>query len=161
METVLRVSVVYVVILIGLRLMGKREFAQLSPVELVSLMLIPQIVQQAMVGDDFSVTNALIGLTTLFILVFVTSLLLHRFESMKGVLSDRPALLVARGRLLKDALNRERVTPDDVLAEIRRSGLETLGQVKWAILESDGKISVVPEEGHQAVPTHSEHRVSA
>ena len=145
METVIRVAIIYLIIVIGLRVLGKREFSQLSPLELVSLMLIPEIVSQALVGEDFSITNAMIGLMTLFILVFLTSLLMQRFEKVEAAIADTPSVLVRHGKFIEDTLNKERVTPDEVFAEMHISGLERLEQVKWAILESDGKISIVPE----------------
>ncbi len=75
MDIVLRITVVYLFVLVGLRILGKREFGQLSPLELVSLLMIPEVVSQAMVGSDYSLTTGLTGLATLLVLVFLTSLL--------------------------------------------------------------------------------------
>lgn len=146
MSTVLRVSVIYVFILIALRILGKREFGQLSPLELVSLLMIPELVSQALVDDDFSVTNALVGVTTLLSLVFVTSLLMQRFRKAEDIITGTPTVLVSRGRMIEEAMNKMRVTPGEIFAEMRKSGIERLAQVKWAVLEADGKISIVPEE---------------
>ena len=74
MEAVLRVVVIYLVIVIGLRLLGKREFGQLSPLELVTLLLIPEVVSNAIQGQHYSITHAVVGVSTLFVLVFLTSL---------------------------------------------------------------------------------------
>ena len=146
METVIRVGLIYLVILVGMRLLGKRELSQLTPLELVTLMLIPEIVSQSMIGEDFSITNGVIGITTLFSLVFVTSLLKQKSTRVERILEGAPALLVERGRFLEEGLNKERITPDEVFGEMHKSGLEYLEQVKWAILETDGKISIVPED---------------
>lgn len=146
MDTVIRIIVIYIVILIGMRVIGKREFAQLSPLELVTLLLIPEIASQSMVRQDFSVTNALIGLITLFALVFINSTLMHRFRKFERTVSGKPSLLVYHGRFLEEAMNRERVTPDEVFAAMRTFGLESLEQIKWAILETDGRISIIPEK---------------
>lgn len=148
MSTVLRVSVIYVFILIALRILGKREFGQLSPLELVSLLMIPELVSQALVDDDFSVTNALVGVTTLLSLVFVTSLLMQRFRKAEDIITGTPTVLVSRGRMIEEAMNKMRVTPGEIFAEMRKSGIESLAQVRWAVLEADGKISIVPEEPH-------------
>lgn len=148
MSIVLRVAVIYVFILVALRILGKREFGQLSPLELVSLLMIPEMVSQALVDDDFSVTNALIGVATLLSLVFGTSLLMQRFRKAEDIIAGTPTLLVSRGRMIEDALNRMRVTPDEIFAEMRKSGIDRLAEVKWAVLEADGKISIVPEEPH-------------
>lgn len=144
METVLRVLFFYLVILFGLRILGKREFSQLSPFELVTLLMIPELAQQALVREDFSATNALIAICTLFTLVFVTSVLVQRNKKVEAFVEGEPAVLIYRGRLVRDFLDHERITPDEVFGEMRRSGLERMEQVKWALLESDGKISFIP-----------------
>lgn len=147
METVLRIACIYLFILVGLRVLGKREFGQLSPLELVTLLLIPEIASQALVREDFSLTNALIGLSTVFSLVFITSVLHQRFEKLERTVTGVPTILVQHGEFVEDAMNQERVSPGEIMAELRKSGLYKLSQVKWAVLETDGKISIVPEEG--------------
>lgn len=146
METVIRVAVIYLVILVGMRLLGKREFSQLSPLELVTLLMIPEIVSQSMIGEDFSVTNGVIGLTTLFSIVFITSLLKHKSQKIEKAIEGQPSLLIAHGKPIEENLNRERLTPDEVFSEMHKTGLDRLEQVKWAILETDGKIAIVPED---------------
>lgn len=145
METVLRVAFVYGLILVGLRILGKREFGQLSPLELITLLLVPDLVAQSVVRADTSMTNAVIAITTLFSLVLVTSIVSHRFKKVETWIGGVPTILVARGRFLEENLNRERIAPGEVYAEIHRAGVEHLADVKWAILETDGRISVVPE----------------
>lgn len=151
METVIRVSLIYLVILVGLRLLGKRELSQLTPLELITLMLIPEIVSQSMIGEDFSLTNGVIGITTIFSLVFLTSLLKFKSDIFARLVDGTPAILVERGKFISENLNKERVTPDEVFSEIHKSGLEFLDEVKWAILETDGKISIVPEHDNSDV----------
>lgn len=150
METVLRVAVIYVFVLVGLRVLGKREFGQLSPLELITLLMIPEIVSQAAIGEDYSLTNALVGVATLLVLVFVTSLLVHRFDWAETAVAGSPTVLVHRGRLIERALNEMRVTPAEVYSEMHRCGLLTLQQVEWAILEADGTIAVVPTDDARA-----------
>ena len=147
METVLRVAVIYLFILIGIRLIGKREFSQLSPLELVSLLMVPEIVSQALQREDYSVTNGFVGVATLFVLVWLTSLLMQWSKRIDRLVEASPAVLAHHGQLIEANLNKERVTPDEIFAEMRKSGLERLEQVRWAVLETDGKISIVPEEG--------------
>ncbi|HEX7025606.1 MAG TPA: YetF domain-containing protein [Gammaproteobacteria bacterium] len=145
MDTVIRIVIFYVAILVGMRVLGKREFAQMSPLELVTLLLIPEIVSQSLVTEDFSIVNGLIGLGTLFSLVFINSTLMHRYKKFESAVSGKPSLLVYRGRFIEEAMNKERVTPDEVYAAMRMFGLEDLAQVKWAILEADGRIAIIPE----------------
>ena len=145
MEAVLRVVAIYVVIVIGLRLLGKREFGQLSPLELVTLLLIPEIVSNAIQGEHFSVTHAVVGVATLFVLVFLTSLLSARSKRFQTILESEPRVVVHNGRLIPESLMGERVTADEVMSEMRKAGFDDLEQIGWAILESDGKISIVPK----------------
>jgi uncharacterized membrane protein YcaP (DUF421 family) len=151
METVLRVALIYAFLLAGLRVMGKREFGQLAPMELIALLLIPEIVSQALVGDDYSITNALVAVCTLFVLVFLNSLLTHASRRYERVVESTPTVLAHDGRLVHENLHRERITPTEIYSEMRKSGLERLEQVRWAVLEGDGKISVVPRQDPLAV----------
>lgn len=144
MDIIIRIFVIYCCVLAGLRILGKREFGQLSPHELVTLLIIPEIVSPALTGQDTSLTGALAGTATLLGLVFVTSLLSHRFHGVEKVVSGQPLVLVQNGELLCDSMNRSRISAEEVLAEMRKAGLDDLKQVKWAVLESDGKISIVP-----------------
>lgn len=146
METVLRVAAIYLFVLVALRVLGKREFGQLSPIELVTLLMIPEIVSQALTREDYSLTNAAIGVATLLVLVFVTSLLMHRFQKAEIVIAGQPTVLVRQGELIGGALNKMRITPDEVFNEMHKAGLQQLEQVQWAILESDGRIAIVPAE---------------
>jgi uncharacterized membrane protein YcaP (DUF421 family) len=155
METVVRVALIYLAILVGLRVLGKREFSQLSPLELVSLLLIPELATQALNRDDHSVTNALIGIATLLVLVLGTSLLTARSERASNVISGTPTVLVHDGRLLEENLMRERVGPDELMGEIRMAGYARLDEIQWAILEGEGRISVVPHRDLQG-GTHRE-----
>jgi uncharacterized membrane protein YcaP (DUF421 family) len=147
MDTIIRVVVIYAFLFAVLRLLGKREFGQLSPLEFICLLLIPEMVQQALVRDDFSMTTALVAVSTLILLVFLTSLVSHRSKKLESVLQGEPTVLVAHGRLLHATMDRERITPDEIFTEMRRVGLDRLEQVRWAVLESDGHISIVAESG--------------
>lgn len=146
MESVIRVAIVYLFVLFALRLLGKREFGDLSPHEFVMLMLIPDIVAQGIVKEDFSLTNGLVAVSTIMLLVALTSLLIHVSRPAELAVTPRPTVLLFDGNLYTSNLNKERVSADEVLQVARESGLETLDQVKWAILQSNGKIAIVPKE---------------
>lgn len=145
MEIVFRITLIYLFIFLAMRIMGKREFSEMAPTEFITLLLIPEIVSQGMVGDDFSITNALVGLSTLFVLVYAISTMRHVSRRFESTVTSEPTVLVHRGRLLEANLNRERVSPDEIYAELRRSGLERIAQVRWAVLESEGTITIIPE----------------
>lgn len=146
METILRVAAIYLFVLITLRLLGNREFSQLSPFELVTLLLIPEIASQAMIREDFSLTNAIIGLSTLFLLVFLSSTLTHLSKRAARIIEGQPSVLVSQGALVPNNLNRARITVDEVYGEMHKAGLARLEQIRWAILETSGQISFVPAE---------------
>ncbi len=151
METVIRVTLFYVLILLGLRVLGKREFSQLSPLELVTLLLIPELVSQALGREDFSFTNGIIGIATVFTLVFISSLLQHHSQAFSKVVSSSPAVLVADGQFIEENMNKERVGPPEIFSEMHKAGLFELAQVRWAILESDGRIAIIPVNREEMV----------
>lgn len=156
METVIRVAVIYVVLILSLKLMGKREFGQLAPFEFLTLLMIPEIVSQSLVREDYSLTNAIIGVSTLLTLVFLTSVLSHMSRKAGDAIEGKPTIIVRHGVLLPDHMNVERITPDEVMTELHRAGFENLSEIKWAILESDGKISFIPWALEQAGEGDSE-----
>lgn len=144
METVIRVVLIYLFILFSLRVMGKREFSQLSPLELVTLLLIPELGAQALVREDFSIVNAIIALSTLFALVFLSTLVQFHSKRASKMINDVPTVLVSDGEFIEKHLNEERVGPGEIFAELHKAGFAELSQVRWAILETDGTISVIP-----------------
>lgn len=151
METVTRVVFIYIFIILGLRVLGKREFGQLSPLELVTLLLIPEIVAQGLVREDFSLTNAIVGISTLFALVFITSLVMQHSRKAEELLTGKPTVLAFDGKLIAENMNRERITPDEIYTELHKAGLFQLSQVRWVILEPDGKLAVIATEEHDEV----------
>jgi uncharacterized membrane protein YcaP (DUF421 family) len=146
METVARVALIYVFIMVGLRVLGKRELSQLSPADLVVLLLIPDLSAQAALRNGTSITNAFIALATLLSLVFITSLLTYRSKRIEQVIEGSPTVLLNEGRLVVANMDRERVTPGELLEAVHLAGLEEVTDVKWAILGTDGKIAVVPRD---------------
>jgi len=147
-ETVIRTAIIYIFLLVTLRITRKREFGQLSPIELVTLLIIPEMVSQALARDDFSLTNAIIAVTTLLAMVYVTSLIVQRSERADELLNGQPTVLINRGEFIPANLAKERVTPDEVFSEMHKAGLYELTQIKWAILESDGRIAFIPADDH-------------
>jgi uncharacterized membrane protein YcaP (DUF421 family) len=148
MDTVIRVALIYLFLMAALRLMGKREFGELTPFELVTLLLIPEMVSKALTGEDYSFTAAAIGVSTLLTLVLATSVLAYRFPRVGRVLEGEPAVLARNGVLVEEAMNRERIAPEEIRIELHKYGLEELSQVKWALLEVDGSITMIPAGQH-------------
>ncbi|GAB4519078.1 MAG: hypothetical protein OHK0046_27550 [Anaerolineae bacterium] len=98
------------------------------------LLLIPELVAQALVREDFSLTNAAIAITTLFSLVFLTSLIQFLSSDVAQAMTDQPGVLVRHGQLVEDNMNRESVDPAEIYGEMHKAGLHRLEQVKWAII---------------------------
>jgi uncharacterized membrane protein YcaP (DUF421 family) len=144
METVARVLFVYLFLMVALRLLGKREFGEMAPFDLVVLLLLPEIFAQAILREDFSMANAVVAASTLFTLVLLTSFASYRWKKVGDVVGGQPTVLASEGSLIPGAMDRERVSPDEVIAAVRDAGLEELGQVKFVILQSDGRLAVVP-----------------
>lgn len=153
METVFRVAFVYIFVWACFRVLGKRELTQMSPFELVTLLFIPQLFSRALTRQDYSMTNAVIGASTLFLLVFLTSAASYRSNRFARIVEAQPRVLVRRGQLVEAHLDRERIPARDVFSAMHKVGLERLDQVEWAILEGDGKISLIPSgrEPHGSV----------
>lgn len=156
METVFRVVFVYVFIWVCFRTLGKRELSQLAPFEFVMLLLIPQFLSRALIRQDFSMTNSIVAATTLFSLVFLTSIASFRFGGFRRFMASTPTVLVSQGELLSTNLGRERIAPEEIFSAMHKAGIETIEQVKWAILESDGKIAIIRTSGGEVHNPDSE-----
>jgi uncharacterized membrane protein YcaP (DUF421 family) len=146
MEPVLRAAAVYVLVLVVIRISGKRTLAEITTFDFILLLLIGEATQQALLGDDFSVTNAAIVIATLAGLDLAFARLKQRSRSADKVLDGVPLLIVDHGRLLKAHMEQEGVDESDVMAAAREMhGLERLDQIRYAVLEVSGGITIVPE----------------
>jgi uncharacterized membrane protein YcaP (DUF421 family) len=146
METVVRAVVVYLGMLVIFRLTGKRTLAQITTFDFVLLLIISEAVQNGLVGEDFSLTTALLIVITLVSLDVLFSLLKQRSKTLGKLLDDVPLVIVEDGKPLKERMEKCRVNEDDVLASARTlQGLESLADIKYAVLEQDGSISIVPK----------------
>jgi uncharacterized membrane protein YcaP (DUF421 family) len=143
-EIVLRTTLVYVVVLAGLRLAGKRELGQMTVFDLVVVLLIANAVQNAMTGPDFSVQGGLIAAGVLLVLNRLIAIFRIHNESWGRLLEGMPTVLVQDGQFLEPRLRKEGLERSQIEMAIREHGIEDLGQVRLAVLETDGSISVVP-----------------
>lgn len=143
-EKIIRSAAVYVFILLAFRFTGKRQVGQLTPFDLVVLLLISNVVQNAVIGPDNSLTGGMIGAVTILVLNYLVVELSYRFKGVRRVLEAQPTLLIHNGRVLHENLRKERLTMDDLLAALRRSGMASPEQVRYALLEENGGISVIP-----------------
>ncbi|WP_052637676.1 DUF421 domain-containing protein [Pseudorhizobium banfieldiae] len=147
METVIRGTAVFLFLLLVTRLSGRRTMAQVTPFDFVLLLVVAETTQQAFLGDDFSLTNSFLLIILLFSLDILLSYLKDWFPRLALFLDGAPTVLVSKGKPDRRAMHKARVNLDDILVAARQQhGLEQLTQVKFAILEADGNISIIPTE---------------
>ena len=143
---VLRTAVVYGAILLGLRLAGKREVGQMTPFDLVLLRLLSNAVQNAMVGPDSSLVGGLAAAAVLILLNVSVGRLAAKSGTVRGLVKGHARLLVNRGILVQKNLDDEGITRGDLMQALREHGVATLEDVRLAVLEVDGTISVLKNE---------------
>jgi uncharacterized membrane protein YcaP (DUF421 family) len=146
-DIVLRTAVIYLIILIGLRLAGKREIGQMTVFDLVVLLLIANAVQNAMVGPDTSLVGGILAAVVLLVLNAVVARLRLRWPRLRRIVEGSPTLLVLHGEVMADHLRREGLDQETLKAALREHGVADLSDVEMAVLEIDGSISVVPAGG--------------
>jgi uncharacterized membrane protein YcaP (DUF421 family) len=145
MEAVLRAAAIYLLLMVLFRLTGKRSLAQVTTFDLVLLLIIGEATQQALLGEDFSITQAGIVIVTLLVLERTSDYLSWRFPMFHRWSEGVPTILVARGRPVDRALRHHHLDVQDVVAAGRQQlGIARLEEVQWAVLEDNGGISVVP-----------------
>lgn len=145
-EVVVRTLVVYLVLLLGLRLAGKRELGQMTTFDLVVVLVISNAVQNAMVGANTSLTGGLAAAATLLLVNGLLWRLGIRSARLREWLRGEPTLLAHDGVLIREHLRQEGVDEDEVMQALREHGVEDLRSVKTAVLEVDGTISVIPSD---------------
>jgi len=142
-EIVLRVALIYLFLVVVMRLSGKREVGQMSILELIVVLLISDAVQNSMVGDNTSWWGGMVAVLTLLGLDYAFSLLTLRSKRLRKVIEGEPRLLVRDGKILRKAVREEKVELDEVTRAIRAHGLARVEDVRLAVLETDGSISVI------------------
>jgi uncharacterized membrane protein YcaP (DUF421 family) len=149
-EVVLRTAIVYLFVVAAIRLSGKREVGQMSVLELVVILVISDAVQNSMVGENTTLWGGLVAVVTLLGVDFSIKWLTQRSSRLRNVIEGEPRLLVRNGQLLAKALREESVDAEDVRAAVRAHGLARIEDVRLAVLETDGSISVIPMDAPRA-----------
>lgn len=145
MDSVIRGIVIYLFLLVIIRLSGRRTLAQITAFDFVLLLIIAETTQQALLGDDFSLINAFVLILTLFLADIVLSYIKRWSHHAETLIDGTPTVLISRGKPDEEALRRSRVNLDDVLEAARtQHGLERLDQIKFAVLEIGGNVSIIP-----------------
>lgn len=155
----LRTLIVYGVLLLGVRFSGKREIGQMTPFDLVVLLLISNAVQNAMTGPDTSVLGGVVAASTLLITNLSLAKISYRLPALRRFVDGIPILLVAHGEPIYPNLKREGISFDELMGALREHECGSLDQVEMAMLEIDGDISVIRRDRTQNQVMHSRKRL--
>jgi uncharacterized membrane protein YcaP (DUF421 family) len=145
-EVVLRTAIVYLFLVAVLRVSGKRQVGQMSVLELVVILVISDAVQNSMVGDNLTLWGGLVAVVTLVTLDLALKTMARRSKPLRTAIEGEPRLLARDGRMLERAIAAEGLEVDEVRAAIRSHGLAGVDDVRFAVLETDGSISVIPRD---------------
>ena len=145
MGITIRTLAVYLVVLVGLRLSGKREIGQMTVFDLVVLLLIANAVQNAMVGPDTSLTGGILAAVILLLVNALIARLSLRWLRLRRWVEGTPTLLVFHGKVIPEHMKREGIDEESLLTAMREHGVAEVSEVEMAVLEIDGSISVVPK----------------
>lgn len=146
MELILRATAVFFFLWIIMRAMGKRELTEMTSFELVLVIVMGDAVQQAITQEDYSVTGAILAVGTIALWVLLTSYISFRWKKTRPLLEGLPSVLVQNGKVLRDALKVERITQEELLSAAREQGVSNLKELRFAILEGDGKFSFIKND---------------
>ncbi len=154
MDIVLRGTVIFLALYVLVRLMGKRELGQKTPFELIVLVVIGDLIQQGVTQNDFSLTGAIIAVSTIAFWALVFSWLSYLWPVAERLLEGEPRVIIRDGELLEPNLRRSRLTRSEIESEMRLAGIAGMEDVAWGILEPRGKISFIQrsEEGGEKPP---------
>jgi uncharacterized membrane protein YcaP (DUF421 family) len=157
LDVAVRTAVVYLALLVGLRLTGKRQVGQFTPFDLLLLLLLANAVQNAMVGPDVSLLGGLVAAATLLALNGIVAALARRTKGAERLLEGTPTILIRHGGVLDQSLTQEGISREDLLRALREHGIDDPKLVRSAVLEVDGSISVLRED--EAPPVSKYHRI--
>jgi uncharacterized membrane protein YcaP (DUF421 family) len=145
MDLVFRTVYVFLLILLVTRAVGRRELSSMEPFDLILLVVIGDLVQQGVTQSDNSLTGTTTVIATMAVLVVLTAWLGFRFARLRPILEGHPTLLIADGEILRDNLRRQRMTVEELRAEARVQSIASLDDVRFAVLETNGKVSFISQ----------------
>jgi uncharacterized membrane protein YcaP (DUF421 family) len=145
MDVILRAAIIFVVIWLVMRIAGRRELSNLEPFDLIILVTIGDLVQQGINQQDLSVTGIVLVIGTLALMTLLFSWLSYRFRRLRPLLEGRPIVLLEDGKPIERNLRRERITLEELAAQARLEQIESFDKIRWAVLETGGRISFIPK----------------
>jgi uncharacterized membrane protein YcaP (DUF421 family) len=143
MDIVIRAAVIFTFLYVLMRMLGRRELSSMEPFDIILLVVIGDLVQQGVTQSDYSVTGALLAVSTIALLTVLVSWASFRFGRLRPILAGEPIVLVEDGKAIERNLKRQRLTVEEVESEARLEQITSLEDVRWAILETNGEISFV------------------
>ncbi len=146
LEKILRPIIVYIFLIVGLRLSGKRELAQLNPFDLIVLLTLSNTVQNAIIGDDNSVTGGVIGAASLLAINYLVVRFLYDHRKIDQIVEGRADVLIENGKVHTEKLKRELITKEELAAAARKQGFDTLSEVRQCILEPGGTLTFIAKK---------------
>jgi uncharacterized membrane protein YcaP (DUF421 family) len=146
-ELILRAAVVFCFLFVALRVIGKKHIGELAPFDLVILLLLSETVQNSMVGGDTTLSGGLISAATLIVLAQAMNWLSWRSKKASRLLEGVPKIIIRHGRCCTDQMTAEKVSLSELVEALRRNGCSNIADVRVAMLENDGKISVIKKQG--------------
>lgn len=157
LDIIIRCIGVYLFMVLAIRFFGKKELSQLSTTDLVFIVLISNSVQNSMVGSNSSLSGGIVAASVLFSLNYLMKLIMYRSSSVKELIEGKPVILVYQGKIDIAHLHQESISMDELEEAIREHGIDSYKNVKLAILEVDGNISVVASEPDKLRPPQNRH----
>jgi uncharacterized membrane protein YcaP (DUF421 family) len=145
MDLAIRATFLFFFVFLLTRIIGRRELSSLEPFDLILLIVIGDAIQQGLTQDDYSVTGAVIVVGTFAVLQVLVSFLSYRVPFMRPVLDGEPIVIVQDGKPLDSNMRRERITVEELMVEARMQQISSIDQIAWAVLETSGKISIIPK----------------
>ena len=146
MDLAIRTIVVFFFVFLLMRIVGRRELSTLEPFDLILLVVLGDAIQQGLTQDDYSVTGAVIVISTIGTLAVMTSYLNFRVPLVRRVLDGRPIVLLQDGKVIEPNARRERLTLDDIAEAARLQQIASLEDVQWAVLETNGELTFVEKQ---------------
>ncbi len=146
MDLTIRAVTLFFFVFLITRIIGRRELSSLEPFDLILLIVMGDAIQQGLTQDDYSVTGALIVIGTFAILQVLVSYLSFRFPRLRPALDGEPLVIVQDGSAIEKNMKRERLTLEEVMVAARQQQVSSLDDIAWAVLETSGKISIIPKK---------------
>jgi len=146
MDIVIRAGIAFLFVFFLTRVVGRRELSSLEPFDLILLIVLGDLIQQGVTQSDYSVTGLILAATTIALLQVAVSYTNFRFRRLRPILEGEPMVLIEDGRVLDRNLRRERLTTEELAEQARLSQIDSLDNVRWAVLETNGQISFIPKQ---------------